>query len=204
MAGRPQLIRDDRQLLFGGMGRLSESSVLNLKTRRSRSRPDARSRSEAEGVIIALGGGFGGWSVYAKKGILKYCYNFFGVQAVLRREHDGSSPTGRHQVRVEFEYDGGGPAKGGNVTLYIDGKQVGSGRVDHTQPVVFSADETCDIGTDYGSPVTNDYSQRELHRHRELGRADRGRRRQSGEALHLGRGSTPPRHRAAMKSVGRQ
>jgi arylsulfatase len=63
---------------------------------------------------------------------------------------------------VEFEYDGGGPAKGGNVTLHIDGKPVGNGRVEQTEPALFSADETCDIGTEYGSSVTTDYNQREF------------------------------------------
>ena len=71
-------------------------------------------------------------------------------------------PEGRHQVRVEFAYDGGGPAKGGDVTLYIDGKSVGAGRVEQTQPAIFSADETCDIGTEYGSAVTADYTQRKF------------------------------------------
>jgi len=72
-------------------------------------------------------------------------------------------PEGRHQVRVDFAYDGGGPAKGGTVTLNVDGKPVGSGRVDETQPALFSADETCDIGTEHGSLVTPDYGQREFN-----------------------------------------
>jgi hypothetical protein len=58
---------------------------------------------------------------------------------------------------MEFAYDGGGLAKGGTVTLYVDGKKDGQGRVDHTEPMVFSADETCDVGDDFGSPVTDDY-----------------------------------------------
>ncbi len=58
---------------------------------------------------------------------------------------------------MEFAYDGGGLGKGGNVTLYYDGHQVGSGRVEMTQPMVFSADETTDIGDDFGMPVVGDY-----------------------------------------------
>ena len=72
-------------------------------------------------------------------------------------------PEGRHQVRVEFAYDGGGPAKGGNLTLYLDGKPDGEGRIEHTEPQLFSADETCDIGTEFGSPVTKDYDRREFN-----------------------------------------
>ena len=77
-------------------------------------------------------------------------------------ESSDKLPEGRHQVRAEFDYDGGGPAKGGKLTLYVDGKPVGDGRIDQTEPQIFSADETCDIGTEYGSPVTTDYSRREF------------------------------------------
>jgi len=59
---------------------------------------------------------------------------------------------------VEFAYDGGGLAKGGNVTLYYDGKKVGEGRVDRTVPMAFSADETTDVGRDTGTPVSSDYT----------------------------------------------
>jgi len=63
---------------------------------------------------------------------------------------------------MEFEYDGGGPAKGGKVSLFVDGKADGEGHVDQTEPGLFSADETCDVGTENGSPVTKDYSRREF------------------------------------------
>jgi arylsulfatase len=58
---------------------------------------------------------------------------------------------------MEFAYDGGGLAKGGDVTLYYDGKQVGAGRVEQTQPMGYSADEACDVGCDTGSPASPDY-----------------------------------------------
>ena len=59
---------------------------------------------------------------------------------------------------MEFAYDGGGLGKGGNVTLYVDGDKIGEGRVDATVPMIFSADETCDVGSDTGSPVSDDYT----------------------------------------------
>ena len=55
---------------------------------------------------------------------------------------------------MEFAYDGGGLAKGGDVTLFYDGGRSGSGRVGATQPMVFSADETTDIGYESGTTVT--------------------------------------------------
>jgi arylsulfatase len=58
---------------------------------------------------------------------------------------------------MEFAYDGGGLAKGGAVTIYVDGKKCDEGRVEKTESIVFSADETCDVGFSAGSPVTYDY-----------------------------------------------
>ena len=152
IAGRPQLIKGTRQLLFGGMGRLTESSIVNTKNKSHAVTAElVVPPSGAEGVIIALGGIIGGWSLYAKDGKPKYCYNFYGVD---RYTIEGTSPIphGTHQVRMEFTYDGGGLAKGGTVTLYVDGKKAGEGRVEQTEPMVFSADETCDVGNEFGSP----------------------------------------------------
>jgi arylsulfatase len=59
---------------------------------------------------------------------------------------------------MEFDYDGGGPAKGGTVSLYVDGEAVGEGRVEATVPLIYSADETTDIGRDGASPVSDDYT----------------------------------------------
>jgi arylsulfatase len=58
---------------------------------------------------------------------------------------------------MEFAYDGGGLAKGGDVTLYVDGDKVGEGRVEHTVPMLFSADETLDLGRDSATPVSDDH-----------------------------------------------
>jgi arylsulfatase len=162
LAGRPQLVRGSRQLLFGGMGRLTESTIVNFKNKTHAITAEVVvPEAGAEGVIIAQGGSIGGWSFYAKDGRPKYCYNFYGLNRCYV-EGNGKIPAGVHQVRMEFAYDGGGLAKGGNVTLYVDGKSVGTGRVEQTEPLVFSADETCDIGNETGSPVTTDYSRRKF------------------------------------------
>jgi hypothetical protein len=71
---------------------------------------------------------------------------------------DEPVPTGTHQVRMEFAYDGGGLAKGGGITLYVDGEKCGEGRAEATVPMVYSADETCDLGSDTGTPVSDDYT----------------------------------------------
>jgi arylsulfatase A-like enzyme len=158
LAGRPQLVHGNSQLLFGGMGRLTESSVLNVKNRsHSITAAIVVPESGAEGVIVAQGGAFGGWVLYARDGRLRYCHNFIGLRRYTV-EGEEPVPPGAHQVRMELAYDGGGPAKGGAVNLYVDGKPIGAGRVDATVPLIFSGDETTDLGHDTASPVTDDYT----------------------------------------------
>ncbi|GMQ85187.1 MAG: arylsulfatase AtsD [Acidimicrobiia bacterium] len=161
LAGRPVLIKGNSQVLFGGMGRLSESSVVNIKNKSHAvtaqvTVPDG----VTTGVIVAQGGSFGGWSLYAHEGKLAYCYNFFGLD---RFKVYGKSElaSGDHQLRMEFTYDGGGLGLGGTATLFVDGTQVGQGRVDRTHPMIFSADETTDVGGDTATPVSDDYGPKE-------------------------------------------
>jgi len=156
-AGRPTLIKGKTQILFGGMGHLSENCVLNLKNKsHSVTAEIVVPEKGAHGVIIAQGANIGGWSLYAKDGRLKYCYNWGGFKQFFA-EGTTPIPAGRHQVRMEFAYAGGGLGKGGKVTLYTDGTKVGEGVVDATLAMVFSADDGCDVGEDTGAPVSPDY-----------------------------------------------
>jgi hypothetical protein len=158
MAGRPTLIRGNSQLFFAGMGRLSENSVVSMKNKSFSVTADIDvPDGGAEGVIMAQGGRFGGWAVYAKDGRAKFVYNVLGIHEYPTTA-DTPIPAGTHQVRMEFAYDGGGLAKGGDVTLYYDGQPAGTGRVEQTQPMIFSADETTDIGYESGTTITPDYT----------------------------------------------
>ena len=114
------------------MGRLSKNSVINIQNKSHAVTADVMVPSEGpEGVLIAQGGAFSGWSLYVKGGRPKYCYNVLGVLR-FEVEREEAILAGNHQVRMEFAYDGGGLAKGGDVTLFIDGEPVGNGRVEHT------------------------------------------------------------------------
>ena len=198
MAGRPTLIRGNSQLFFPGMGRLSENSVVSIKNKSFSVTAEVDvPAGGVDGVIIAQGGRFGGWAVYVKDGRLKFAYNVLGIQE-FTTEADAPIPAGNHQVRMEFAYDGGGLAKGGDVTLFYDGDQVGTGRVGATQPMIFSADETTDIGYESGTTVTPDYTAHEqpVHRQAPLGPARRRRRRP--RPLHRPRGTAAGRHGPAV------
>ena len=156
-AGRPQLIKGNTQILYGGMGRLSENSVVSIKNKSHAITGQVIVPADgASGSIIAQGGKFGGWTVYlTTDGRPAYCYNLLGLE-MFKVVGTDPVPEGEHQIRVEFDYDGGGPGKGGTARLYADGELVASGRVDATVPGVFSADETTDVGTDTATGVTDD------------------------------------------------
>jgi arylsulfatase len=156
-AGRPTLVKGSTQILFEGMGHLAENCVLNLKNKsHSVTAQIIVPEGGAEGVIIAQGANIGGWSLYAKNGKLKYCYNLSGVHYFFV-ESTEPLPSGEHQVRMEFAYAGGGLGKGGKVTLFVDGEKTGEGTIPFTHAMIFSADDGCDVGMDSGAPVSPDY-----------------------------------------------
>jgi arylsulfatase A-like enzyme len=158
LAGRPSLIKGTSQKLFAGMGRLTENTVLNLKNKsHSVSAEITVPEGGSDGVIVAQGGAFAGWALYVHGGRLTYCYNLLGLNRV-KVAADQVLQAGTCQVRMEFAYDGGGLAKGGDVRLFVDGDEVATGRLNATIPMIFSADETCDVGQDTASPVSDDYT----------------------------------------------
>jgi arylsulfatase len=157
LAGRPQLIEHNSQVLFRGMGSLNENCMLNTKNKsHSITAALVIPDGDVNGVIVNQGGITGGWVFYVKDGRLAYHYSFLGVQ---RAEVVAGSklPAGEHQVRMEFAYDGDGLGKGGTATLFVDGVEAGSTRVEKTHAFNFSLDETTDVGRDTGAPVCSDY-----------------------------------------------
>jgi len=156
-AGRPTLVHGNSATYPGSMGRLTENSVPNVKNKSHAVTAEVTVGDDrANGVIMAQGGAFSGWSLYLKEGRPVYCYNLLGLRRT-KVEGDTPVPAGTHQVRMEFAYDGGGLAKGGTASLFVDGGKVGEGRLEATVPLVFSGDETADIGRDTASPVSDDY-----------------------------------------------
>ncbi len=158
IAGRPVIVKGDSQVLYAGMGRLTESTILNVKNRSHAITAQVTvAEGGAGGVVMAQGGEFGGWSLYVTDGRLTYCHNFLGLQRFKVRADEPLGP-GQHEVRMELAYDGGGLGKGGTVALVVDGRHVGEGRIAATVPMVYSLDETADIGRDTASPVSDDYA----------------------------------------------
>ena len=157
IAGRPELITGTTQTFYPGMRRLSENTTINIKNRSyTVTAKVVVPESGAEGVVIAQGGAYGGWSVNATGGKLAYASNLLGIETTILHSDD-PVPTGDQELRVHFAYDGGGYAKGGTVTMYAGDAQIGEGRVERTIPFQFSFDETTDVGADLASPVSSDY-----------------------------------------------
>jgi len=160
IAGRPAVVQGNTQVFFPTMRRIQENAVINTKNKSHSVTAEIEiPKAGARGVIVAQGGGMGGWSLYAHEGKLKYFYNFLGM---LHFEVSATSalPAGKYQVRAEFTYDGGGIGKGASVALYVDGKKVGEGRVERTHALFYSMDETLEVGCDMGEPVSEDYPAR--------------------------------------------
>ena len=155
LVGRPDLMAGRTSLtLAEGMHGMSENVFLNIKNKSKTvtAEIEVAEGTIANGTLIAQGGRFGGWSLYVKDGVPGYHYNFLGLKqfAVVSTE---KLPTGKSTVRFEFAYDGGGLGKGGTGTLFINDQKVGEGRIERTQPMIFSADETADVGIDLATPV---------------------------------------------------
>jgi arylsulfatase A-like enzyme len=152
--GRPDVMGARKSLtLAEGMVGMMEGVFINVKNRSSTITAEIEvPATGGNGTVIAQGGRFGGWSLYVKEGVPAYDYNFLGLQHTSIASSKKLSP-GKAELRFQFDYDGGGPAKGGLGTLFVNGEKVGEGRIPSTQPGMFSADETADVGIDLGTPV---------------------------------------------------
>jgi arylsulfatase len=113
----------------------------------------------AEGVIVAEADHLGGFSLFVDDGKLTHTYSMMGV-FVFRQQAEGPLPAGDVSVRMEFVADAPTPATGGEVTLLVDGRPVGGGRMDHTVPIRFSAYAGMDVGRDNGGVVDLGYEDR--------------------------------------------
>jgi len=157
VAGRPDVLGDRTSLtLYPGMQGMLENTFMNIKNRSSKITAELDiPAGGANGAILSQGGRFGGWSLYMKDGKPVYTYNFLGL-ARYTVAAPQALPSGPATVTLDFAYDGGGAGKGGKATLYVNGKEVATARVEKTQPNVFSADETADVGIDNQTPVATD------------------------------------------------
>ena len=156
-AERPKLVSGNKASYGPGTVRLPEDAVINIKNRSFSivaevENPDGN----AEGTLVTLGGETGGYAFVVLQGKPTFQYSWLG------REHytiaaSEPLPKGACTIRFDFAYDGGGAGKGGTGTLSVNGEKVGEGRIEKTVPVVFSTDDTFDVGEDWGTPISPTY-----------------------------------------------
>src|SRR6201987_4016525 len=116
------------------------------------------------GMIVTMGGGFGGYGLYLLRGKPVFDYNFLALEqfrwegGVGAQDWLGSAlKPGKHTIVFDFKYAGPGPGKGGTGVLSVDGKEYARKTIPHTIPLLMSIDESFDIGSDTRTGVDGSY-----------------------------------------------
>jgi arylsulfatase len=158
LTGKPNLSAGRTKFVYPGvLAGLPEASAPDLKNKSFSVSAKVQVGDRSNGMIFTQGGNTGGWAFYLKDGKLVTAHNYIDVERYLISSQTIVGP-GPHELKMDFSYEGGKEVgRGGNVTLFIDGKQVGNGRVEKTTPYKYSLSENQDIGTDTGTPVSYDY-----------------------------------------------
>ncbi len=151
--GRPTVMEGRHSMtLHEGMTAMGTDIFIDLRNTAYRITADVTVDANGNGVIVCQGGRFGGLSMYVKDGKPAFTYNFLGLESTTISAETSVS-AGSHTVVYDFAYDGGGPGKGGVGTILVDGAKVAEGRLNRTQPGIFSVDDLADVGVDLGTPV---------------------------------------------------
>ena len=121
----------------------------------------------AEGMIVTLGGRFGGYGFFLQKGKPVFVYNLLdlerfrwegGIGGKIGEDFFGRAlPPGKHTLVFDFKYDGPGPGKSGTGVLTVDGKELAKKKLEHTIPLMMTIDETFDVGIDTRTGVDDSY-----------------------------------------------
>jgi arylsulfatase A-like enzyme len=158
IAGRPNLMGSRTSLtVYEGMKAMAEDTFINIKNRSFTITANVKlPGADTDGVILAQGGKFGGWSFYFKNGKPVFSYNWLGLNQYTIASTE-AVPAGKAIILFQFDYDGSGIGKGGLGKIFVDGKQVAEGRINKTQAMMFSVDDFTDVGMDEGTPVTEQY-----------------------------------------------
>ena len=154
---RPSLTKGRKSFTYTeGMTRIPEGASPDIKNKSWSITAEVEVKADTTGMIVTQGGLFAGWGLYLEKGKPVFHYNFVDV-AHYEVAGKNALAAGKHTLKMDFAYDGGGIGKGGTATVSVDGKEVARGRVEKTIPARITLDETFDIGEDCGTPVNLSY-----------------------------------------------
>ena len=156
---RPNLNKGRTEFIFHeGTSRITEGMAPNMKNTSFSINAEVTDKAGEQGMIITQGGYFAGFAFMLQKGKPTFSYAFSHYPEHKWTVQSSTALTpGKHSLVLNFEYAGGGVGKSATVTLLVDGKKVAEGNIPRTVPSRFSADETLDVGEDFGTPVTRAY-----------------------------------------------
>ncbi|MDJ0843905.1 MAG: sulfatase-like hydrolase/transferase [Crocosphaera sp.] len=155
-SNRPTITEGRTTFTYPDHFRTRETSAPDMKGKSHTITANVVFNTGDEGVLLTVGGRFGGFGLFIKDEQLVYHYNFAGIE---RYEIKSTSPlpTGNVTFKAEYITESEEPEAPATVTLYANDTEIGQGRVDKSLPVKFSQDETFDVGFDTGTPVTETY-----------------------------------------------
>jgi arylsulfatase len=155
LVGRPTVMGDRTSLTLGeGMRGMGVDIFIDTRNTSYTITSIVEVSATSNGVMVCQGGRFGGFSFYIKNGKPSFTYNFLGLQQYTVASSQALKP-GKHTLVYDFKYDGGGMGKGGDAAITIDGARAAGGRIEKTQPGIFSVDDLADVGTDDGTWVAD-------------------------------------------------
>lgn len=155
LMGRPTVMGNRNSVTYGeGMKGMGVDIFIDLRSKAFTITADVTADANGNGVIVCQGGRFGGLSFYLKNGKPAFTYNYLGMQSTHIMAATALKP-GNYKLVYDFKYDGGGMGKGGVGTITVNGKKVAEGRIEKTQPGIFSVDDLADVGLDEGTPVAD-------------------------------------------------
>ena len=153
--GRPTVMDGRNSITLGsGMKGMGVDIFISTRNTSYTITAEVEVSANGNGTIVCQGGRFGGFSFYVKNGNPMFTYNFLGLENYTVTAAQSLKP-GKHKLVYDFKYDGGGLGKGGVGTISIDGTKSGEGRIEKTQPGIFSVDDLADVGTDDGTRVAD-------------------------------------------------
>ena len=155
LMGRPTVMGDRNTVTYGeGMRGMQTDVFIDLRNKPYTITTEVAVNSNGNGVIVCQGGRFGGLSFYIKNGKPAFSYNYLGLESTQIISNEALKP-GNYKLVYDFKYDGGGMGKGGVGTIFVNDKKVAEGRIEKTQPGIFSVDDLADIGVDDGTCVAD-------------------------------------------------
>jgi arylsulfatase len=159
LQGRPSMTGKRKSFTYyPGVLALPAGSAPNVLNKSFSFTADVESQgASASGAVFSVGGSDGGYGLYVRDGKPVFVGNFLN-RSITRVVSSQTLPDGAAQIRGDFEYDGGGLGKGGTMTLFIDKKKVGEGRMEQTQALTLGLGGTLDVGADTGTAVDEQYT----------------------------------------------